>query len=41
MTEHELEDKIDELILESGLSTDDVAGVLESMAMRYREEASA
>lgn len=39
MTEQELEDAIDALILKSRLSTDDVCGVLESMAMRYREEA--
>jgi hypothetical protein len=39
MTELELEDAIDALILTSHLSTADVADVLSIMAERYREEA--
>lgn len=40
MSVEELEDAIDKLILESGLSLDDVAGVLETMAYRYKEQAA-
>jgi hypothetical protein len=38
MTDTELEEAIDSLILESGLSMDDVVGVLEIMADRYAEQ---
>jgi len=38
-TEAELEKAIDELIAESGLDAEEVADMLESMALHYREQA--